>query len=259
MKQHLHLIFIFCFLISNLACQEEQKHVAKEKKALKKQSKKTSKAPKLKILNVKNAKGELYKFAQENPETRVLIQTSLGDIEVKLYENTPLHRANFLRLAKSTYYNHTVFHRVIDNFMIQGGGTDNKNPIKTGYYRIPNEIKAQHIHKKGALAMAVRDKDNPNRDSSFRDFYIVQGVFFDNPSLDALAQEEEFKVRPYTRKIYTSVGGSPHLDGHYTVFGEVVKGMNIVEAIAKVKTDEGFWPLEDITIKMKILPVSSGE
>lgn len=253
MNRYFSLSFIICFLIFNLACQEEHKKVAKRKK----KEKKVEKEPKLKILNSKNAKGELYKFAQENPETRVLIQTSLGDIEVKLYEDTPLHRANFLRLVKSTYYNHTVFHRVINNFIIQGGGTDTKNPIKTGYYRIPNEIKTQHIHKKGALAMAVRDKDNPNRASSLRDFYIVQGVLFDNPNLDALAQEEEFKVSSYTRKVYTSVGGSPHLDGHYTVFGEVVKGMNIVEKIAKVKTDEGFWPLEDITIKMKVLSVNS--
>lgn len=256
MNRYIAFSFIICFLIFNLACEEKHKQVSKEKK-VKKKEKKTTQAPQLKRLTSKNAKGELYKFAQENPETHVLIQTSLGDIEVKLYEDTPLHRANFLRLIKSTYYNHTVFHRVINNFIIQGGGTDTKNPIKTGYYRVPNEVKPQHIHKKGALAMAVRDKDNPNRDSSFRDFYIVKGVLLDNPNLDALAQEEEFKVTDYTRKIYTSLGGSPHLDGLYTVFGEVIKGMDVVEKIAKVKVDEGFWPLEDITIKMKALSVSS--
>jgi peptidyl-prolyl cis-trans isomerase B (cyclophilin B) len=252
MKQHLAFSILLCFLIFNWSCQEEKKKTPQRKKAEKKH-KKADKIPKLKMLNARNVKGELYKFAQENPETRVLIETSLGDIEVKLYEDTPLHRANFLRLIKSTYYDHTVFHRVIKDFMIQGGGTDDKNPIKAGYYRIPNEVKAKHIHRKGALAMAVRDKDNPNRDSSFRDFYIVEGVLFDNPHLDALAQEEGFKVNLYTREVYTSVGGSPHLDGLYTVFGEVVKGMNVVEKIAKVKTDEGYWPLEDITIKMKVL------
>ena len=257
MRRIVKFCLLFCLLILNLACQEEKRQIPKGKKIAKKKSKKIDKTPKLEILNSRSAKGALYKFAEQNPETHVLIQTSLGDIEVKLYEDTPLHRANFIRLAKSTYYDNTVFHRVINDFIIQGGGTDNKNPIKAGFYRIANERKSQHIHKKGALAMAVRDKDNPNRDSSFRDFYIVEGVVFDNPTLNALAKEEGFKVSSYTRKIYTSLGGSPHLDGHYTVFGEVVKGIKVVEKIGKVKVDEGFWPLEDVTLKMKVLSSSS--
>lgn len=242
-------------------------------------------------------------------ETTVLIETNLGDIKVKLYNETPKHRDNFIKLAKKGFYDGTLFHRVIKNFMIQAGDPESKKAPAgkmlgsgdTGY-TIPAEfVYPQYFHKKGALSAARQsDQVNPQKESSGCQFYIVTGNVYSQEQLiqmeqqmnqnkvtnifNKLAQdhmkeiykmrkennedglydlqeklvrqaEEEAAKRPDMKftpeqvKAYTTIGGTPHLDGEYTVFGEVVEGMDIADKIQKVKTGKGDRPSDDVVIK----------
>ncbi len=199
---------------------------------------------------------------QEQKETLAKIHTEYGDIIVKLYNGTPKHRDNFIKLADSGYYNGTLFHRVIQHFMIQGGDPDSKGApagVMLGNgdpgYTIPAEIMPdKYFHKRGALAAArLGDNVNPTRASSGSQFYIVQGQVFNDTLLDFYEQKMGVKFTPQQRKAYTTVGGAPHLDGGYTVFGEVVKGMDVVDKIAAVKTDKNDRPLKDIKMDISII------
>ncbi len=258
-------------------------------------------------------------FAQNNGanETKVAIETNLGTITVKLYNETPIHRINFIRLVQNHYYDGLLFHRVIKNFMIQAGDpyskTAKKNtPLGNGGpgYTIPAEIKPGLFHKRGALA-AAREPDNvnPKKRSSGSQFYIVQGRKFTDEELDKIekriqksqrnelainflskpenhamklkldslyknhltneiekfdkevidkamkeANQTPFKFTPEERKIYKTQGGAPHLDGQYTVFGEVVSGFDVLDKIANVKTNTNDRPEQDVRIiSMKIV------
>lgn len=184
--------------------------------------------------------------------TKVLIHTDMGDIKVMLYDDTPLHRDNFVKLAKEGFYNGAIFHRVIKEFMIQGGGAPaGKEEVS---YRVPAEIKVNHIHKKGALAAArMGDQINPKKESSGSQFYIVQGVKYTDAQLNQFEAQRGLKFSPEQRKAYTTVGGTPHLDGGYTVFGEVISGIEVVDKIAAVKTAAGDKPLTDIKMTVKVL------
>ncbi|MFW6224613.1 MAG: peptidylprolyl isomerase [Bacteroidota bacterium] len=197
-----------------------------------------------------------YGFSLMNEKEKnpvVLIKTSKGDIKVMLYNDTPKHRDNFLKLAKEDYYDNRIFHRVIRNFMIQAGWT--KQGVDDPDYRLPAEIEKNHFHKRGALAAARQgDRVNPKRKSSGCQFYIVDGRKFTNEQLDYYEKQMSHKYTQEQREIYTTVGGAPHLDGSYTVFGEVLEGMDVVDAIAAVKTGSGNKPLEDVTIiSMEVL------
>ena len=240
----------------------------------------------------------------------VKISTSLGDIVVKLYDETPLHRDNFLKLAKEGYYDGTIFHRVIKNFMVQGGDPDSKNPQPNAQYgtggpdyTIEAEIKPTLYHKRGALAAArTGDEVNPERRSSGSQFYIVWGDVYnegqmgnlskqmemmaqqnifsrlaaenkskimdlrrnrDREGLLALQDELVAKAKELDKKegglseeqkhIYSTVGGTPHLDGQYTVFGEVTEGLDVVEKIQSVQTLRGDRPVEDITMTVSVM------
>ena len=245
---------------------------------------------------------------ENQKETMLKIETTLGDIKVKLYNETPKHRDNFIKLANEGTYNGTLFHRVIKDFMVQAGDPESKNAPKgkmlgTGDvgYTIPAEIVyPKYFHKKGALSAARQgDNVNPNKESSGCQFYIVTGKVFNDSTLigmeqqmnenklttifNSLAQkhmkeiykmrkandedglydlqeklfaqaQEEAAKRPdfhFTKEqveTYTTVGGTPHLDGEYTVFGEVVEGMDIVDKIQNVKTDRSDRPEEDVKI-----------
>ena len=195
--------------------------------------------------------------------TKVLIETSMGNMTVMLYDDTPLHRDNFVKLAESGFYEGMLFHRVINNFMIQAGDPMSKNAAPNARlgnggpgYTIPAEIVyPTHFHKKGALAAArTGDNVNPKRESSGSQFYIVQGQKYTDMKLD---QFEKALGKTFTNKerdAYVTVGGTPHLDNQYTVFGEVVEGLGVVDKIAAVETAPGDRPVEDVKIiKMTVV------
>jgi cyclophilin family peptidyl-prolyl cis-trans isomerase len=187
----------------------------------------------------------------------VLLQTSMGDIIVRLSDSTPLHRDNFLKLAKTGYYDSVLFHRVIINFMIQGGDPNSKN-AKPGEllgdggpsYKIPAEIRQTFFHKKGVLAAAR--SNNPEKASSGSQFYIVVGKIFTDAGLDSVETYRlKRKIPVEHRQVYKTIGGTPHLDQTYTVYGEVVKGLEVADKIAVVSTSKGTdrdRPLQDIRI-----------
>lgn len=206
--------------------------------------------------------GSLISVAQTST-TEVLFETTEGNIRIALYDETPLHRDNFLKLTRMHVYDSLLFHRVIKNFMIQSGDTNSKNAkpgqrLGTGdfdYTLEPEFRLPQIIHRRGCVAMA-REPDvvNPEMRSSACQFYIVWGKRFSSEEIEK-AQERldtmthgRVKLTPEMIKVYKSVGGTPHLDGQYTVFGEVTEGLDVVERIQKAETDEFDRPFEDIRI-----------
>ena len=236
--------------------------------------------------------------------TKVIIVTDYGNIEVELYDKTPQHRDNFIKLAKEGFYNGVLFHRVIKDFMIQAGDPDSKN-AKPGArlgaggvkYTIPAEFVPEYIHQRGALAAARRDDTvNPEKASSGSQFYIVQGKKRTDAELDMievqvgtgnanrmlpqyLKEEEEamqksgkkvnpkvvqekamerasaylkenpYHMKPEDREVYKTIGGQPLLDGEYTVFGRVIKGLDVVDRISKLETDDKDRPKINVKIK----------
>jgi peptidyl-prolyl cis-trans isomerase B (cyclophilin B) len=188
----------------------------------------------------------------------VLLQTSLGDITLRLSDSTPFHRDNFLKLVKVGYYDSILFHRVIGKFMIQSGDPDSRRaaagqPLGAGGpgFRVPAEFRPGLFHKKGALA-AARD-NNPEKSSSGSQFYIVQGIVYTESRLDSMEKMRLNRRLPDDqRETYKTIGGVPQLDQGYTVFGEVVKGLDVLDKIAAVKTSQGAdrdRPLENVMIK----------
>jgi peptidyl-prolyl cis-trans isomerase B (cyclophilin B) len=198
--------------------------------------------------------------AKPSKNQYVRIKTSYGECIIRLYNETPKHRDNFIKLTKQGFYNGTLFHRVIQNFMIQGGDPDSRKSkpgVELGNgdvgYTIPAEFRDSLFHKRGVLA-AARD-DNPAKASSGCQFYIVEGKRFPDGRLDTLEQTrlKGRKIPAWQRTIYKSVGGVPHLDQNYTVFGEVVFGLDMVDRIAAVKKDALDRPLEDIPMTVALL------
>jgi len=248
-------------------------------------------------------------------EIKVLIATDFGQIKIKLYNETPLHRDNFVKLVKKHYFDSLLFHRVIQNFVIQGGDPDSKNAaplVELGNggpgYTIPAEFKSKYYHKKGVLA-AARDSDleNPSQASSASQFYIVQGKVYNDSLLNLeakritkmkllntivnrnenailykrylsytkseqavfmkdfeelitkqvekeLPQAKLYTFTPEQIKTYATIGGTPHLDESYTVFGEVYEGLEVIDAIAKQNVDKNDRPLTNIRMKVSIIP-----
>jgi cyclophilin family peptidyl-prolyl cis-trans isomerase len=244
-----------------------------------------------------------------NENSMVLVKTSLGDMKIKLYDSTPVHRDNFIHLVNSHFYDGISFHRIIKNFMIQAGDPETKSgssknlPDSLKTYTIPAEFNNLYFHKKGALAAARQGDDvNPHKRSSGTQFYIVQGVKLSDDELNQLEQRinsimkqgkfntfikattdsvrmtgkeatdaeiqqiasikmfqflssyKDFRLSEEERNIYKTLGGTPRLDGSYTVFGEVIEGLDIIDKIAEVPTDTNDKPLNDIKIlKIKIV------
>ena len=201
-------------------------------------------------------------FAQEK-EMKVLIITDKGKITVKLYNETQLHRDNFIKLVNANQYDGLLFHRVIRQFMIQAGDIESKDAPKDKKlgegdlgYTIPAEIVyPRYFHKFGQLCAArTGDELNPEKASSASQFYIVTGKFYTDNELNKMELERNIKLTPEQRQAYMTEGGAPHLDGAYTVFGEVVKGMKVVDKIQFLPTDANDRPLKNIKIKsMKIV------
>ena len=183
----------------------------------------------------------------QQKETTVVIETSMGTIKAILYNDTPLHRDNFIKLVNEGWYNGSPFHRVIKNFMIQGG--QNADGRMDPGYKIPAEFRENHFHKKGALCAARQgDQVNPKKASSGSQFYIVQGEVFDERKLDFYEERLGKSFSPNQRRAYQTRGGTPHLDDEYTVFGEVIEGLDVVDKIANVKTGYMDVPVEPVTI-----------
>lgn len=240
---------------------------------------------------------------QATRNTFVILETTYGNIKLKLYNETPQHRDNFVKLVKSELYNDVLFHRVIRNFMIQTGDLTTKSDTSKldlpylSEYTIPAEFNASLFHKKGALAAAREgDEFNPERNSSGTQFYIVQGELYTDTELyqveqriannvkqgvfikymkeaqdsvaksgvktdiaeiqnsallktyDFISKNPDYKIPATQREVYKTIGGTPFLDATYTVFGEVVEGLDIVDRIAAVATAPGDKPIEDIRI-----------
>lgn len=194
----------------------------------------------------------------QRTETFVLLDTDMGKIKVKLYDETPQHRDNFLKHVTNKTYDGLLFHRVIKQFMIQAGDVTSKDapPDKElgdgdlGY-TVPAEfVYPRYFHKAGALCAArTGDEENPERASSATQFYIVTGNFFTELELNKMEEKENKTFTEEQRNAYMHLGGSPHLDGKYTVFGEVVSGMKVARKIHLVDTNEKDRPLKNIKIK----------
>ncbi|MBR4739189.1 MAG: peptidylprolyl isomerase [Bacteroidales bacterium] len=189
-------------------------------------------------------------------EVRVEMVTTEGRMVFVLFNDTPLHRDNFLKLVKEHTYDSLLFHRVIGQFMIQGGDPQSRH-ARPGQmlgegslgYTVPAEFRKNHFHQKGALCAArLGDNVNPNKESSSSQFYIVQGQVWDDKTLDMMAQRYRKVFSAEQRKVYTTVGGTPHLDGDYTVFGQLVEGMDVVDKIAAVRVDGANRPVKDVRI-----------
>lgn len=245
-------------------------------------------------------------------ETIVSIKTEFGEIKVKLYDDTPKHKANFMKLVNEGFYNDLLFHRVIKNFMIQGGDPNSKSAetnviLGTGGpgYTVPAEINPAHFHKKGALAAArIGGSRNPEKNSSGSQFYIVHGEVYRPGELDTMivqinAQRKDmlmrehieavngrlialkekndrdgfnllvaeirekadsiydagkkFDLSPEQREAYSTIGGYPSLDGEYTVFGEVVEGMDVIDKIAAIETNKSNRPVNDVRMQVELV------
>ncbi len=208
-------------------------------------------------LSNRNAEEYLSELAEKDQRNKVLITTPMGDITVLLYKNTPLHRASFIHLIEENYFKYVELTRVHKTHVIQGGNSQEEakatERFLLGDYTIPNELSAGYIHKKGALAMARVTENNPDKRSSPYDFYIVDGRKSSGPELFNVQKTNGITYSDSQKQLYKTLGGIPPLDGEYTVFGEVISGMSVLNEIVNVPVDSKYWPKEDILISMEII------
>jgi peptidyl-prolyl cis-trans isomerase B (cyclophilin B) len=201
----------------------------------------------------------LFLVTCQPKEQHLLIETELGNMKVMLYNSTPKHRDNIVKLVKEGFYDDLLFHRVIKDFMIQGGDPDSRNASPQQMlgqggpgYQIDAEIGAYHF--KGALSAArMADQVNPERKSSGSQFFVVQGYKVQDQELDRWESEKGIKYTPEQRKLYREVGGYPFLDNDYTVFGEVVEGLDVIDKIAVVQVGQADRPVKDLKMKISLL------
>ena len=207
--------------VDNTAASEEKDDLTEEEE-------KILERPEGPLITQKEFIPFMTEYGKKNPEDKIRIKTRFGDIDVELFHDTPLHRANFIFLVKNDYFDDTFFHRVSEGFVVQGGNSDNPDTNKKrhyiGDYLIPNEFEAGHRHQRGAFAAAKYSEQNVSKASSPYEFYVVQ-----------------------------SPTGAPHLNNEHTVFGRVTDGMDVVDEISKVKTDGTDWPLQNIYLDVEII------
>lgn len=204
----------------------------------------------------KESKTEQAYFFEAPHDCYLQMETSLGSMTIKLFDETPQHRDNIVKLAESEFYDGLLFHRVINGFMIQGGDPNSKGAQKSKRlgsggpgYTVPAEFDGKHYHVKGALAAArLGDAANPQKNSSGSQFYIVQGRAVTDSQLDNFQLQKGIKYTPEVREAYLKMGGTPFLDQEYTVYGQVIEGMDVIDKIAKVQTETGDRPSDDVKI-----------
>ena len=229
------ITFFYFLLIALLltGCEnktQSNKIVDKPVNTSKKEAKTNTKIKQKEVdsINPKNVVSFLTEYGKQNKENQVLIKTRLGDIQIKLYDDTPLHRANFIFLTKVGYFDTTCFYRIVPNFIIQGGESerfDTQNfKAKYMHYKLPKEFRKNRKHKYGAIAAARDWENNPHKNSTAFEFYIVQNK-----------------------------NGSHHLDGEHTVFGEVISGFKTIDKIVNLDAGSDEWPYEDVFIKIEII------
>ena len=244
MRKTLHLFLLGMIMISLVACNNSS-NSSKEKNTEKtteksqeksknessqevKKPKKEEKEEKFEELTTENAIPFLYEYEKKHKENKVRIITDFGNIDIELFKETPYHRANFIFLARQHYFDGTFFHRVVKDFIIQGGNSDSwdtsKKRRKIGKYLLPPDTKKGFKHHRGTLSMPSSDIDNPHQFASPYEFFIV-----------------------------VKSPGSYHLDGKYTAFGRVVSGMDVVDKINSVETDEREWPIKNVKMKVIVL------
>ncbi len=229
----MRFILLFCTCALFLNCEDKQKQNKTTSKTPKVEQKETNKKPKttpneeereFPKLTSKNAMDFFLEYEKHNKENKVRITTDFGDIDILLYDKTKFHRANFIFLTKLNYFDNTQFYRVINNFMVQAGNSDTRATARKrtniGRYLLPTDTKRGYTHERGVISMPSGEIDNPYKLASPFEFFIVQ-----------------------------QRGGAHFLDGDYTIFGKVIRGMDVVDKIAAVDTDEADWPLENIYIK----------
>lgn len=200
----------------------------------------------------------LFVSCNQNNAKYVMIETEYGNMKAILYDSTPKHRDNFYKLASEGYYDNLLFHRVIKGFMVQGGDPDSKDapagkPLGGGGpgYRVDAEIGAAHY--KGALAAARTGAGNPEKKSSGSQFYVVQGRPTTAQNIENVGKMKNITYSPEQIAKYVEVGGTPNLDGDYTVFGEVVEGLDVIDKIAALETDGRDRPTKDVKMVIKAL------
>ncbi len=198
----------------------------------------------------------LVSFKPKEKRHTIEITTDYGIIKLMLYNETPLHRDNMLKLVNEKFYDSTLFHRVIRDFMIQGGDPDSKKAAPDAMlgsgdigYTIQAEFRPELVHKKGAVAAARNN--NPEKRSSGCQFYIVEGKTLTDSELDNIEKRTGTKYTPEQREAYKTIGGTPFLDQSYTVYGEVYEGLNVIDSISQVATAPGDRPLKDVRMFMK--------
>lgn len=223
-------IILSILILAQIGCQQKPKKKKVkveflEKKELKKEIPKEEEDI---YLNDENAIPFFYEYAKKNKENKVRMITKYGNIDIKLYSNTPYHRANFIYLTRKKYFNGTMFHRVVPKFIIQGGNSDSRKTMRKrheiGRYLLPPDTKKGHSHYRGVISMPSSEIDNPHKMASPYEFFIVQ----QSP-------------------------GAFHLDGNYTAFGEVIEGMKVVDEINQLEVDNREMPISNIYIKIEII------
>lgn len=227
LKSHSRLLLVFIFFIS---CDVKQKQIQSAKVQEKKEKiiTETKKKEKPFLLNDKNAIPFFFEYSKKNKENKVRIQTKYGEIDILLFDETPYHRSNFIYLTKKKYFDGTYFHRIVKDFIIQGGNSDSyeisKRRKNIGRYLLPPDTKKGLRHDRGVVSMPSSDIENPYKLASPYEFFIVQ-----------------------------SKNGAYHLDKDYTPFGKVIRGISVVDKINSLETDKRDWPFENVKIKVSII------
>lgn len=220
-------VILFCLFVALLSCGDKRK---------------------ITEIDPQRVKPQLTRYGASNPEKEVLIETDFGNMRLRLYDETPLHRANFIKNIKEGVYEGGDFYRVVYQFMIQGGMYP-----KELNYTIPAEFSPNLIHKKGALSMARSDENNPGLESSATEFFIVQGAKYADYQVEQEMENLGLKLTPEQKNVYMTTGGYMSLDQQYTTFGEVVEGLDVLDKIAAVKVYQGDKPLRKIPFKISVV------